>query len=337
MRHRILTITCGTAIPTNVLCGFLKLPSCSTNVLPCRATPRIRPGGQTMNGKRTLDVLLCTLCAGACCGLLGLDLAVAGVEDSRFEFSPDGASVEFDVRDTSRREVLSQLFAGSDLEITWINAAFAAERIRGKFTGTPAAVARQLLAQTNFVIVYDGGETSRAVRLLVVGPAQGEQSSAGLAALTAAIKPVSKPKDPPESESVGGAPMRPEPARALKPQLTDAAPMIAEGRKPAPMGATPVRAESRSSPLAAAARTQSDPVVAASETGRGADAAGLLKPPAEDAAAPLPILKGRSDAPPLVLPSQTLTAMPLTAMPLTPAPAGTPAQALRAVPTEAAN
>jgi hypothetical protein len=288
-----------------------------------------------MNGKRTLDVLLATLCAAVCSGWVGLNLALAGVEDSRFEFSPDGTSVEFDVRDTSRRDVLNQLFAGSDLEIVWINAAFGDERIRGKFTGTPAAVARQLLARTNFVIVHDASaEQSRVVRLVVVGPAQGEQSSAGLAALTAAIKPVSKPKEPEESEAVGGAPVRPEPARGLKPQLAGTAPMIGEGPKatpkgaaPVPTGAAPARGEGQRLPLTAAA-ARLGLVAAVSETGRGDDASGLLRPPPEDATAPLPILKGGNEAPPLVLPSQTLTAMPLT-----PAMAGTPAPALRPAPT----
>jgi hypothetical protein len=283
-----------------------------------------------MNGKRTLDVLLATLWVGGCSGLLGVSLAVAGVEDSRFEFSPDGASVEFDVRDTSRRDVLSQLFAGGDLEITWINAAFAEERIRGMFTGTPAAVARQLLAQTNFVVVRDGsGEGARVVRLVVVGPAQGELSSTGLAALTAAIKPVSKPKDPPE---VGGAPTRPEPAKGLKPQLAGAPPTMAQGRRltgaaPAPAGASSADAKGQVSPLAAAA-AQAGLVLALSETGRSDDSAGMLMPPPADAIAPLPVLKGGTEAPPLVLPSQTLTAMPLT-----PAAAGTPAPPLRAAPT----
>jgi hypothetical protein len=281
-----------------------------------------------MNGKRTLDVLLAILCAGVCSGFVGLDQARAGVEDSRFEFSADGTSIEFDVHDTARRDVLSQLFAGSDLEIVWINVAFAAERIRGRFAGTPAAVARQLLAQTNFVIVHDAsGEQTRVVRLVVVGPAQREQSSAGLATLTAAIKPVSKPKERPESESAGGAPPRPEPARGAKPQLAGAAPVIAEVPGAAPTGATPARGEGQRLPLTAAA-ARLGLVAALSETGRGDDASGLLRPPPDDATAPLPILKGGNEAPPLVPPSQTLTAMPLT-----PAAAGTPAPPLRAAPT----
>jgi len=275
-----------------------------------------------MNGKRRLDVLLATLCVAACSGgWPGLGPAVAGIEDSRFEFSPDGASVEFDVRDTSRRDVLSQLFAGSDLDITWINAAFADERIRGKFTGTPAAVARQLLAQTNFVVVRDGsGDAARVVRLVVVGPAQGELSSAGLAALIAAIKPVGKPKEAPDSV---GAPARPEPARGAKPQMADAVPMSGQRPKLAPTGAAAAGVEN-SSATSVAPPPALGAIVALSDTGRGNDVAGLLTPPPENAAAPLPILKGGSEAPPLLLPPQTLTAMPLT-----PVPAGTPAPALR--------
>jgi hypothetical protein len=113
----------------------------------------------------------------------------AGVQDSRFEFSSDGTSVDFDVRDTSRREVPNQFFAGTDIEIQWTNTAFADQRISGKFSGTPTAVLQQLLAQSNFVIVRDGsGDTSRVVRVIIDGPTRREQSSAGLAALAATIK-----------------------------------------------------------------------------------------------------------------------------------------------------
>jgi hypothetical protein len=55
-------------------------------------------------------------------------LALVGVQDSRFEFSSDGTSVDFDVRDTPRREVLNQLFAVTDIAIQWSNAAFADQR-----------------------------------------------------------------------------------------------------------------------------------------------------------------------------------------------------------------
>ena len=69
-------------------------------------------------------------------------------------------------------------------------------------------------------------------------------------------------------------------------------------------------------------------MVALSDTGRSDDAAGLLRPPPEGATAPLPVLKGGSEAPALLAPAQTLTAMPLTL-----APEGMPIPALRPAPT----
>jgi len=274
-----------------------------------------------MGGKRTLDVLLGTVLAGACWFLVATTLAAAGVEDSRFEISPDGASVEFDIRDMSRRDVLNHLFAGSDLQINWSNATFAEGRIRGKFTGTPAAVVRQLLAQTNFVIVRDGSnEESRVVRLVVVGPAQGEQSSAGLAALSGAVKPV-KPKEPSKAQSVGGAPTRPEPARPeSKEQRADAAPTTAEGSSPLLTGARSTSSRSGAHP------TQTAAVLALSDVGRGNDATGLLKPPPKGATPPMLVSKGGAETPALVPPSQLKTEMPLTG---NTAPSSGPAQAPR--------
>jgi hypothetical protein len=103
------------------------------------------------------------------------------------------------VRDTSRREVLNQLFGGTDIKIRWINPAFADERITGKFSGTPTAVLQKLLAQSNFVIVHAGsGDTSRVARVIIHGPTRREQSSAGLAALAATITP-------PQQQAAAGA------------------------------------------------------------------------------------------------------------------------------------
>jgi hypothetical protein len=53
-----------------------------------------------MIGCRT--VLLGLLGSGVCSALVCGGLALAGVQDSRFDVSPDGASVDFDVRDTAR-------------------------------------------------------------------------------------------------------------------------------------------------------------------------------------------------------------------------------------------
>src|SRR5262245_34573913 len=121
----------------------------------------------------------CTLMCGSAC---------AGDQDSRFDLSPDGSRVDFDLRDAPRRDVLDRLFAGRGIEIRWINSSFANERISGRFSGSVSNVARDLLVQTNFVLVHEvQGETSRVTRVVVVGPAKGEPRSDALAALAAAV------------------------------------------------------------------------------------------------------------------------------------------------------
>jgi hypothetical protein len=116
--------------------------------------------------------------AGVCGGLMCGCLALAGDLDSRFDISPDGANVDFDVRDTARRDVLSRLFDGTGIEIRWVNPSFADERISGQFSGTASAVARQLLARTNFVLVHDGSDqASRVVRVVIRPGASRPQGS----------------------------------------------------------------------------------------------------------------------------------------------------------------
>src|SRR5262245_16718447 len=154
----------------------------------------------------------------AACLLSGL--ALAGHQDSRFDVSPDGTLVDFDVQDVPRRDVLDRLFAAAAIEVRWIGSSFGDERISGKFSGPAASVARQLLAQTSFVLVHgDGDQAARVIRVVVVGPARGEQSSAALAALTAALPgeaagpPAHGPGQMPLSESTRGGeavgPVRP--------------------------------------------------------------------------------------------------------------------------------
>src|SRR6516164_8686140 len=149
-----------------------------------------------MNVRRTLTAAVCALSIAGCGGLTSANPAFAGVDKSRFQFSPDGASVDLDVKDTSRRDVLDRLFEGTGVEIRWINSSFANERISGKFSGTPATVAQVLLAQTNLLIVHDhSGEASRVVRIIIVGPSAGEKASAGLAGIAAAMQHAGKPKE----------------------------------------------------------------------------------------------------------------------------------------------
>ena len=105
---------------------------------------------------------------------------VADVGDSVFFVSPDG-TVAFDVRDVSRGEVLSRLVSGKAIELDWVDAAYANERISGVFNGSAEAVLQRLLAQTDFVAVYDreGGGT-RLARLIIVGKASSSSKVVGL-------------------------------------------------------------------------------------------------------------------------------------------------------------
>lgn len=232
---------------------------------------------------RILDILR----TAACSGLLAVGSASAGLADIRLEVSPDGKKVDFEVRDTPRREVLKQLFFGSPVEIKWINAAFAEQRIGGRFSGTPAVVVRQLLAGANFVVVHRGeDDASRVVQLVVVGPATGELSSAGLAALAAAIK----------LHAVGLGPTPPEIDKVARtPQLT-------EVDLTAPMGPKSLPAD-----LSAARNS----LLSVPE--RDGDATGVLVPPPVGATAPKLVLKEGAGVPPLSPPppSQNVKDLPL--------------------------
>src|SRR5712691_6410132 len=114
------------------------------------------------------------------CAVLGAVLVVgcihaavgfAGVQDSRFVISPDGAFVDFDVRDVPRREVMTKLFADKGIKLEWLTSSFGDERISGTFKGSHADVVQQLLAQSNFVVVRDPGGENRISRLVIIGPA----------------------------------------------------------------------------------------------------------------------------------------------------------------------
>jgi hypothetical protein len=227
-----------------------------------------------MSGCRVRSILgtvaACALLAGS---------AVADSEDSRFDISQDGARVDFDVRDVPRRDVLNRLFAGTGIEIRWISASFGDERMSGKFSGPAPSVARQLLAQTSFVLVHgDADQSSRVIRVVVVGPAGGEPSSAALAALAVAMPP-SRPTngaptaeaDRPSAHTRGQAPLS-ESGRSVE---------AARPLRPAPPGGAPL------------------PTVPS-----GAEAPRLI-PPAPDAALPLIQARPGAAAPPLIPPAPT--------------------------------
>jgi hypothetical protein len=205
--------------------------------------------------------------AAACGTLLIAPPAIAGLSDSGLEFSSDEVKLDFNVKDTPRHEVLKLLFDGSPIEIKWISASFAAHRIGGKFSGTRADVLRQLLVGTNFVTVHqDENDVSRVVRLIIVGPSNGELSSAGLTALAASIKTANQ-RDAfrPEAVEIGLLAPHPQPSQ-LTPQLTDGGP------------AAPTTVPVRDLSLARD--------VLLSRKVSNADATGVLVPPPEGATAP---------------------------------------------------
>jgi len=169
------------------------------------------------------------LCLGAYVGVTATNPIAAAVQDSRFEFSPDGADVVFEVTDVPRREVLDRLFAGTGIEVKWLNASFADEPISGTFAGARTAIARVLLSQTNFVIGYD--DKARLARVVIVGPAGKEPNAPALAALTAAIQlngkrapelPIAMPLD-----SRGAAPALTTGAAEARPLPTTGPPAVA--------------------------------------------------------------------------------------------------------------
>lgn len=90
-------------------------------------------------------------------------LIVAAAGSSQLDVSSDEKHVAYNVEEMSRREAIARLLAEKDVETAWNNSATADERITGRFAGTFDSVARDLLASTNFVIVY--GRTSGTLQI----------------------------------------------------------------------------------------------------------------------------------------------------------------------------
>jgi hypothetical protein len=162
---------------------------------------------------------------------------LAGVQDSVFSVGADG-NVAFDVRDVARRDVLQRLLQGRAVEVEWVDPAFADERITGVFSGSADAVLRRLLAQTDFVAVYDGqGGKPRIARLIIVGKATSPGKTLereginapplltappmGAGTEASALKPASGPVSvtPPSPADVAVRLIDPAPAGAKAPAL----------------------------------------------------------------------------------------------------------------------
>jgi hypothetical protein len=134
---------------------------------------------------------------------------------SRFGISADGTIVDFDFRAVSRREVLERLLTPQGVTVEWPNRAVADELISGTFKGASSAVARQLLTQTNFVVVYDE-KTSKISRIVVIGHAAGDAVSQGSRTSEAASTRIEKNK------SVASPPV-PEASRTAGPVVSSPA------------------------------------------------------------------------------------------------------------------
>lgn len=112
---------------------------------------------------------------GVAGAVLTVAAAGAAIQDSTFAISPDGARVELDLREVSRREALERLFAGRGVQIDWQHAASATEVLSGRFEGTLAAVTHRLLVRTNFIVSYGQRDGARRIaRVIVLGPAIGK-------------------------------------------------------------------------------------------------------------------------------------------------------------------
>ena len=198
----------------------------------------------------------------------------AGVRESAFFIAPGGANVVFDVRDVPRREVVDRLLAGRAVVLEWLDDALADEPITGVFNGSAEAVLQRLLAQTNFVVVYDrSGDQPRISRLTILGKAAqqhrppeltgpGPLPAPGTPAPTATV-PAPPAATPPALmlplPSNSAAPPMPPSAGATAPNLVPLPPPpgdIFSPLRPSPAGQAPPKlvpmSSTEASPLAPA-------------------------------------------------------------------------------------
>jgi len=120
----------------------------------------------------------------------------AGAKTAALQVSQSNATVTLDVNGTTRRAVLGQLFNGSNISFEWLDAPAGDVAITGRFSGTAGEIARKLLSDTDFVVVYEknGGQTQRISRVVIVGPSSGQPNATALAALERASVDTPSPK-----------------------------------------------------------------------------------------------------------------------------------------------
>lgn len=154
--------------------------------------------------------------------------AIAAAQDSRFSTSPDGTRIQFDIRNVARREVLDRLISDRGITIEWRDAAVGDEPITGTFNGTFASVSRQLLAPTDFVVMYDlSASEPRMSRVLVIGRAGRRSASGSKVVQQLALIPGPVPAP---AQAPGLTPMAAPraPARAATPLVSQAPEAIQE-------------------------------------------------------------------------------------------------------------
>jgi hypothetical protein len=84
------------------------------------------------------------------------------------EAARDG-EVVLDSSGATRREIISRLFAGREVEIEWRNKAFAEEKVQGRgLRGTPIDLARRLLSRQSYVMSYDNSSDERTLARIVI-------------------------------------------------------------------------------------------------------------------------------------------------------------------------
>jgi hypothetical protein len=99
-------------------------------------------------------------------------------------------NVVLEIRQAPRREVFEHLFTGRNIQLDWLNQSYGEEIISGVYRGTLANIARAVLSDSNFVIVYDSvGDRYWISRLVVMGKSPTGHASPGLSAVVTAMQP----------------------------------------------------------------------------------------------------------------------------------------------------
>jgi len=123
------------------------------------------------------------LFAGTGCIWLSFSVAAEVANDAVSLRSSDG-QVTLEANGAARREVFERFFAERDIRIDWLDAVFASEGIEGTFAGTTGQVVRKLLADANFVIVFNTDarpdREPHILRVVVIGRAAATQMPSGI-------------------------------------------------------------------------------------------------------------------------------------------------------------